>query len=601
MAAEMPHTGNRAVRRRGMVKELQKKFIKTTMLVVTILLAVFLAALNIVNFSLSRRDNRSTMNQIIAQNLAQLPGDAGGAIGSAGNAPGTGQTGPGGVPVGNSEMEPLTEMDGTVVPALGPEPMTEADGTPVPAPGSEPMTEADGTIIPVPGEEAMTEMDRLNDGLRESRQDLGRYFIARINAHGAITFYDLSHAGDVDFSTMVDLINKANVSFAPEVTGETETEPAMPGNALTAGGPAGSAAGTVPADGGPAGNAPDSTAPVDGGPAGNAPDGTAPADGGPGAAEGEPPADDPASAGDGDSGIDSQIPQRTRGQIGGYMYYAVQRADGTVNFAFLNISESTTAIVRILLLTVALGVGLWLLILLLVVFLSKKAIAPIAANIERQRQFITDASHEIKTPLAVIVSNVDVQELHSGKTKWLDNIRAQALRLSDLTKQMLTLSKMEEGSNLDFVSITFDASKEVEDTVRLFRESALLRGIEVRTDIEPRVQIHFPKEQFQKLLELLLDNAVKYAKENGFIEVSLHPERKFVVLRMRNNCDALPDIDPDRLFDRFYRADASRSRQAGGSGIGLAVVRAIAEHEGGKAHAHFLPDEVIEFEIELPR
>ena len=242
----------------------------------------------------------------------------------------------------------------------------------------------------------------------------------------------------------------------------------------------------------------------------------------------------------------------------------------------------------------------WILILLLVSFLSDKAIRPIGENLEQQKEFITNAGHEIKTPLAVIVSNVDVQELHTGKSKWLDNIRTQALRLSDLTKQMLILSRMEEGSSAVFVSTLFDASQLLLDTLKLFRESAALRGIQIRTDVTPRIEIYASEEQYRQLLELLFDNAVKYAKENGFISVVLKQERRDLILRVRNNCDSLPAADPDQLFERFFRADQSRSRQTGGSGIGLAVVRAIAQKNGGKATAGYPEDDVIEFEIILP-
>ena len=235
------------------------------------------------------------------------------------------------------------------------------------------------------------------------------------------------------------------------------------------------------------------------------------------------------------------------------------------------------------------------------VYLSRRAIAPIAENIKRQRQFITDAGHELKTPLAVILSNVDVQELHGGKSKWLDNIRSQALRLSDLTKQMLVLSKMDESGSSSFASTTFDASAVMQDTVRIFRESASLRGMQINTEIDPGIQITFSREQYQQMLELLMDNAVKYGKEDGEISVSMHANRKTVRMTFSNKCEELPDIEPNRLFDRFYRADTSRSRQTGGSGIGLAVVRAIAENSGGKANVYFRPDNVIEFVIEIPR
>ena len=289
------------------------------------------------------------------------------------------------------------------------------------------------------------------------------------------------------------------------------------------------------------------------------------------------------------------------GRTGSYIYQAAQYEDGSVTYAFLDISRETSAMVRILVVTIAVGVGTWFLVLLLVVYLSRRAIASIAENIKRQRQFITDAGHELKTPRAVILSNVDVQELHGGKSKWLDNIRSQTLRLSDLTKQMLVLSKMDESGSSSFASTTFDASAVMQDTVRIFRESASLRGMQINTEIDPGIQITFSKEQYQQMLELLMDNAVKYGKEDGEISVSMQANRKTVRMTFSNKCEELPDIEPNRLFDRFYRADTSRSRQTGGSGIGLAVVRAIAENSGGKANVYFRPDNVIEFVIEIPR
>jgi signal transduction histidine kinase len=159
---------------------------------------------------------------------------------------------------------------------------------------------------------------------------------------------------------------------------------------------------------------------------------------------------------------------------------------------------------------------------------------------------------------------------------------------------------MEEGSSAVFVSTLFDASQLLLDTLKLFRESAALRGIQIRTDVTPRIEIYASEEQYRQMLELLFDNAVKYARENGFISVVLKQERRDLILRVRNNCDSLPAADPDQLFERFFRADQSRSRQTGGSGIGLAVVRAIAQKNGGKATAGYPEDDVIEFEIILP-
>ena len=527
-----------------MVKELQRKFIKTTMLVVTILLAVFLVLVNILNYSMTKSDSRERLDQIAAENARSMPGDN---------------------------------------------------------PGARTMTD--------PEHEKVLPSGR--------RQNLGSYFVARLNASGAVTFYDLTHDASMTFEGMTALINQADVAFAPQATGETETEPVPssgesvppdrdPGNPA----PAGSGDSLAPGADQPggAGNAPqpgsDTVTEKPGedalpGAEGRTGEDTPPDEAGRPGEDGKPGEDvphDPAG-GEGEKTLELQ---EKRGRADGYLYYAVRQADGSVSYAFLDVSQETQAMLRIILITVVLGAALWLLILLIVIFLSKKAIAPIAENIEKQRLFITNAGHEFKTPLAVIVSNVDVQELHGGKTKWLDNIRTQALRLSDLTKQMLTLAKMEESGTAAFTAVTFDASQVLENTIRIFKESASLRGIRIQTAVEQGVQMHFPKEQYQQMLELLLDNAVKYGKEHGFLSVALRAERKMVHLSFQNDCEKLPEVTPDQLFDRFYRPDSSRNRNTGGSGIGLAVVRAIAQQQGGSAKAQYLPNQVIAFDIELP-
>ncbi len=556
-----------------MVKELKKRFIKTTMLVVTIMLVVFLVSIFVINYSLTKQDNTNTLNKIINRNLRAIPGVQVSNQGFGANSPGNNAPGENNLNAGSSgekarEKVPDQPMTEPEIPSneMGPAAEPEMNGDSL-GPAANPE-------IPQVPQEPMSEAGLKSEEPATVGEDLGRYAIARLNPDGVIVFKNYNHDPSLDFAGLVDLINAANVEFAPKATGESETEEIF--NSAPELGEEGE--GVYAEEG--------SVAPPDEG-------STPPPD------EGNAPPVDNGENGPSNEGLTKV--KEVRGTVNGYVYYAVQQSDGSVLYAFLNISEQINSVARLVLITLALGAVLWLLIFLVVNLLSAKAIAPIAENIEKQRQFITDAGHELKTPLAVIVSNVDVQELHSGKTKWLDNIRAQALRLSELTKQMLTLSKMEEVGTTAFMATTFDASKELEDVVQVFRESASLRGIEIRTNIEPRAEIHFSREQYKQMAELLLDNAMKYGKENGFLSVSLHCERKTITLSFKNNCDQLPDIDPDRLFERFYRSDSSRSRQTGGSGIGLAVVRAIAEHGGGYAKAHFLPDEVIEFEIQLQK
>ncbi len=498
-----------------MVHDLQRKFIKTTMLVVTILLIAFLAVMNIVNDMLSRRESISALDELMARSVSQMPGQL---------AEGRG---------------PEPAPDSAPREAAAPEEF-------VPAPDSAPR-EAAAPERP-DGQE-------FNPGL---------YFVAHADSGGAVTFSDLTHAGDLEWSVMIALLQQAG-AFGIEVTGETETE-TMRGYVAEA-----------------PGNDPQAP--------GEEPDGV----------QAEVPGEKAQAPGKEPGGVPGTAESSVTGRAGSYMYRADRMEDGSVVYVFLDVTLQMNAAVRILLVTAAVGAAAWILILLLVIYLSGRAIAPVAESIENQRRFITDAGHELKTPVAVILANVDAQELHEGKTKWLENIRAQSLRLSDLTRQLLILSRMEETGTKKAVSTHIDISMLLQETVRAFYESASARGMRIQTQIEPDVRILFSQEQFRQMTELLMDNAVKYGKENGEISVSLERERHCVRMTFGNDCEELPDVDPDRLFERFYRADTSRSRQTGGSGIGLAVVRAIAVQNGGKAYARFTEDARIEFVIELVR
>ncbi len=252
---------------------------------------------------------------------------------------------------------------------------------------------------------------------------------------------------------------------------------------------------------------------------------------------------------------------------------------------FLDVSSRRSAIRSVLQTSCGIGLLCWLVMLLLVTVISRRAIAPIAENIEKQKQFVTNAGHEIKTPLAIILANIDAMELISGENKWSRNIRAQANRLSGLMQNLLTLAKMDEESKLSVNE--FSMSLLLGEAIELYGEAAEGRQLTLHTHVEENVTLRANRESILQLVSALLDNAVKYTAEGGEVSVTLAKTEGKVRLRVENDCPAPPTAELSRLFDRFYRGDEARTQSEGGYGIGLSAARAIAEAHHGKIGASY--------------
>jgi signal transduction histidine kinase len=217
----------------------------------------------------------------------------------------------------------------------------------------------------------------------------------------------------------------------------------------------------------------------------------------------------------------------------------------------------------------------------LVSVFSKKAIKPIIESMEKQKQFITDAGHEIKTPLAIISANADVLELTGGDSEWITSIRNQITRLDKLVKNLLTLSKIDEG-NIKMVFTDFDLSKAVFETAGAFEAIAETQKKKFQMELQPGLKYHGDESSIQQLISTLVDNALKYSNVEGSIKISLNATKKGAKLEVFNTADEIDKANLDKLFGRFYRADSSRSRDTGGYGIGLSIAKSIVEAHHGK-------------------
>lgn len=238
-------------------------------------------------------------------------------------------------------------------------------------------------------------------------------------------------------------------------------------------------------------------------------------------------------------------------------------------------------------------------VLVLLLWLSRYAVRPFAQNQEKQRQFITDAGHELKTPLAIISSNAEVLEMTAGQSKWLDNIKGQTARISQLVKSMIELSKMDEEQHAEEPRQTLNLTEIVGQTVEAFSAAAQTRGIVIRAALEPEVHITGYLEDMTRLAGILLDNAVKYTDERGILGVSLMKKGRRAVLAVENACAGMDRETLPRLFDRFYRADASRSRATGGYGIGLSMAQMLVQRQKGRLSVEYTEEEIIRFTAEL--
>lgn len=276
----------------------------------------------------------------------------------------------------------------------------------------------------------------------------------------------------------------------------------------------------------------------------------------------------------------------TSGFSGNYRY-TTDVQDDEITYVFVDCSRELASFHSFLSASVAISCIGWLAVLAIVTVASGAVIRPMVESYSKQKRFITDASHEIKTPLAVIDAANEVQEIESGESEWTQSIHEQVARLTALTERLVFLARMDEGS-AGFTMATIDLSEAVDTAATPFESVAVSRGKRLSTSIASGVRAHADAAAVAQVVELLLDNATRYASEDSVIELSLRAVSRgagkgSAELVVSNAVDELPEGDLDRLFDRFYRADVSRSSKTGGSGVGLSVVRAIAEAHGGSA------------------
>ena len=244
--------------------------------------------------------------------------------------------------------------------------------------------------------------------------------------------------------------------------------------------------------------------------------------------------------------------------------------------------------------------GTWLALLLLVWLLSGWAVKPMAQAWDMQRQFVADASHDLKTPLTVILSNSELLKQQSAEdTPELDRIEAAGRRMKDLVQKMLTLARMEDDPNRGAWE-SMDLSDMVMEGALAFEATAFEKGLTIDENVESGLVVKGNRAQVQSVLECLLDNACKYADPGSSVTVSLQKAGKRAKLTVHNTGSYIPPADLPHVFERFYRADKSRT-EGDSSGLGLAIVESVVEAMGGTVAAESSENGGTAFTALLPR
>lgn len=269
-----------------------------------------------------------------------------------------------------------------------------------------------------------------------------------------------------------------------------------------------------------------------------------------------------------------------KGTIGNFSFYSAAKPYGRI----IVFAERSIEIGMLEQLT---RTSLWsalivaVVILFLAIFLSRWIIDPVKTAFSKQRRFISDASHELKTPLTIIETNVDVLENELGENKRLGDIREQSKRMDSLVSSLLTLSRTDD-DQLKLTMNEFSLSNIVLSTVLEFESLMYEAGKEYSYNIAENISYVGDEKTIQQLLTILIDNALRYSNTNGQISVSLTTNGNHKVISVFNTGQGIPANEKERIFERFYRIDESRTRETGGYGIGLSIAKAITEIYKGK-------------------
>lgn len=287
------------------------------------------------------------------------------------------------------------------------------------------------------------------------------------------------------------------------------------------------------------------------------------------------------------------------GIIGDYIYKVRRTKDGKANITLMEDQNAILHIRTIIGFSFLLSIVSLFIIYTIAKKTSKMIVKPVEETFEKQKQFISDASHELKTPLAVIEANADVLENEVGKNKWLGYIQTETESMNKLINELLLLAKIENVDDIKEYK-TFDVSKEVSIIVSMFESMAYEKKVKLSSNIQENVMINGNKEDIEHIISTLLDNAIKHTEAEKEVIVELEKEKNEIIMQVKNMGEKIPEEEIEKIFERFYRIDKARNRKEKRYGLGLAIAKSTVEKYNGKIEVLYKEEFTI-FKVTLPQ
>ena len=269
--------------------------------------------------------------------------------------------------------------------------------------------------------------------------------------------------------------------------------------------------------------------------------------------------------------------------------------------AFLDVTDAHNTLFGLMMTFIMVGLVMLVCIFAVSAYFANRAIQPIAEAWDKQKRFVADASHELKTPIAIIAANADAllansEETVNSQRKWIDYIQGETDRMGKLVNNLLSLAKTDDPvSDADFSP--FDLSALINRVVLSMEAVAFEKGVTITRQIEPEVMLRSDPEKIEQVLKILLDNGVKYTDDDGHIDVTLKRVKGKPEFTVKNSGRGIPAGELPKIFDRFYCGDPARTRESGGYGLGLSIAKGIVDNLGGKIYAQSVENEYTAFVV----
>ena len=290
--------------------------------------------------------------------------------------------------------------------------------------------------------------------------------------------------------------------------------------------------------------------------------------------------------------------KKIQGYKNGYRYRVTNFANETL-IVFVDSHRDLSTLTLFRLISLAILLISMIATFFIVNIFSKIALKPVEESYNKQKRFITDASHEIKTPLAIIDANTDIIEIENGESEWTKSTKNQVSRLVDLTNSLVSLARMDEDS-IAFDMVEFSLSNLIEEEYFNYLPLANIKNKNIKIDIEKNIEYCGNEQYIRQMIGIFLDNAVKYSLENNTILVKLKNNNKKKIITIENKAENIEkNKNYDFLFERFYRMDSSRNSSTGGHGVGLSLAKSIVTMHKGKVVAISDENANLKFIIEL--